>query len=105
MIAHPTPSLTLRTLSQEQPSGQYGNTGFKAQDKRRHSGVHSLLSYNLQSVSYAAGHNACIQNGNPGVQKPEREGLSKSRAGIPERTPHTKNWMQDIFTPSASGEK
>ena len=71
------------TLSQEQPSGQYGNTGFKAQDKRRHSGVHSLLSYNLQSVSYAAGHNACIQNGNPGVQKPREGGTLKKQGGNP----------------------
>ena len=31
-------------------------------------------------------------------------GFSKISAGIPDRIPHTRNWMQDIFTPSTFGE-
>ena len=69
------------TLPEQQPSGQNGNTGFQAQNKRSHSGIHSFLAYDLQGVGYAAGHNACIQNGNPGVQKPGHGRVLKKQGG------------------------
>ena len=35
----------------------------------------------------------------------ENSGCSNSSAGIPERIPQVRNWMQESFTPSAFGEK
>ena len=64
-----------------------------------------FLTDDLQGVGNATGHNSGIENRNFAAKIPARSGLSKISAGIPERIPQTRNWIQDIFTPSTSGEK
>ena len=46
-----------------------------------------------------------IEQREPPARRPEMVGVSRANMGIREISPHTKNWIQDIFTPSTLGAK
>ena len=107
MITHPRISFALSCCPRMIPSGKYGDAGFQTEDQGCHSGVHVLLTDDLQSIGNTAGHDTCIKDGHamPARIAGNSWGCSRIRAGMADRIPQVRNWMQESFTPSAFGEK
>lgn len=50
-----------QTLSQDQPSGDYRDTGFETEDQRGYGRIHVFLTDDLQSVGNTAGQDSGIE--------------------------------------------
>ncbi len=52
-------------MSENDPACKDGDAGLQAEDKGGYGGVHVFLADDLQGVGNTAGHDACIEDGQP----------------------------------------